>query len=121
MGEADTSRQLVGPFGDVLTPARMMKSQAELLEIFAAAGVPLKAPGAQGEAETPPFLVTSCGSGMTAAILGLALRQLDFPVEPHWALYDGSWTEYGARNDTQIVKTGQDGAEERVPPLEPKL
>lgn len=106
------------PFGEMLTPERKMKSQAQLTEVFAAAGVPLQAPSAEG---TQPFLVTSCGSGMTAAILGLALRTVDFPVETHWGLYDGSWTEYGSKSDTKIVKTGPAGEEESVPPFEPNL
>lgn len=37
--------------------------------------------------------VLSCGSGVTAAILGLALDQIG---HTRWRLYDGSWAEYGA-------------------------
>lgn len=47
-------------------------------------------------------IVTSCGSGVTAAILWLALEILGQPVEK-LALYDGSWTEWGGRTDTPVV------------------
>jgi thiosulfate/3-mercaptopyruvate sulfurtransferase len=45
--------------------------------------------------------ITSCGSGVTAAILWLALDALG--KEPK-ALYDGSWSDWGAQPDTPIVK-----------------
>jgi len=110
------------PFAEVLTSSKTMKSQDELLQVFAGAGVLLRSPSMDAsESWIPPFLVTSCGSGMTAAILGLALNQLSFPIESNWALYDGSWMEYGGRSDTEVVKTGPDGEEVSQPPLDPKL
>lgn len=45
-------------------------------------------------------VVTSCGSGITAAIITLALESLGHENN---ALYDGSWTEWGGRDDTPIV------------------
>jgi thiosulfate/3-mercaptopyruvate sulfurtransferase len=45
-------------------------------------------------------IVTSCGSGVNAATLSLALDVLG--VKPT-RLYDGSWTEWGARDDTPIA------------------
>ena len=59
-----------------------MKSLDELRAAFLGAGVKLDAP-----------IVTSCGSGVSAAVLTLALYRLG--VE-NPALYDGSWTEWGA-------------------------
>jgi thiosulfate/3-mercaptopyruvate sulfurtransferase len=45
-------------------------------------------------------IVTSCGSGITAAIITLALESLGHENN---ALYDGSWSEWGSRPDTPVV------------------
>ena len=68
-----------------------MKSLDDLRTAFLGAGVKLDAP-----------VVTSCGSGVSAAVLTLALYRLG--VE-NPALYDGSWTEWGAA-DGPPVATG---------------
>ena len=68
----------------------MLKPEAELRKIFADAGVDPQKP-----------IVTSCGSGLTAAIVALALQQIG---AKDVAVYDGSWTEWGGRDDTPIVK-----------------
>jgi thiosulfate/3-mercaptopyruvate sulfurtransferase len=68
-----------------------MKSLDELRAAFLGAGVKLDTP-----------IVTSCGSGVSAAVLTLALYRLG--VE-NPALYDGSWTEWGAA-DGPPVATG---------------
>ncbi len=68
-----------------------MKSHAELSKIFHAAGLDLDKP-----------IITSCGSGVTAAVLTLALAELG--VTNH-RLYDGSWAEWGA-SGRSIEKTG---------------
>ncbi|MEM1268302.1 MAG: 3-mercaptopyruvate sulfurtransferase [Pseudomonadota bacterium] len=63
----------------------------ELRAAFESAGVDLAQP-----------VITSCGSGVTAAILSLALERLG---HRHHALYDGSWTEWGMYPDLK-VETG---------------
>jgi thiosulfate/3-mercaptopyruvate sulfurtransferase len=51
-------------------------------------------------------VVTSCGSGITACILTLAMVRAGLPAG---AVYDGSWTEWGGRPDTPVEagKTGE--------------
>ena len=49
-------------------------------------------------------VVVSCGSGMTACVVALALDVLGEGAAPPAAVYDGSWIEWGAREDTPVVK-----------------
>lgn len=46
-------------------------------------------------------VTTTCGSGVTACILGLGMHLVG---RDNWALYDGSWTEWGSRDDTVKAK-----------------
>jgi thiosulfate/3-mercaptopyruvate sulfurtransferase len=80
------------PFGELLTEQKTLKSPEELRSVFEAAGVDLSKP-----------VITSCGSGITAAILSLALERIG---KTDHAVYDGSWAEWGAFG-TLPVKTGE--------------
>jgi thiosulfate/3-mercaptopyruvate sulfurtransferase len=65
----------------------------QLKEVLEDAGIDLSKP-----------VVTSCGSGITAAAITLALESVGHTDNK---LYDGSWTEWGGRSDTP-VETGKD-------------
>lgn len=69
------------PYTQLLNDDKTMKSSKECRAIFEAAGVVLDKP-----------VITTCGSGVTAAILALALERMG---HAQWSLYDGSWAEWG--------------------------
>ena len=76
------------PYSDLLNGDGTFRDAAALRARFAAAG-------ADG---TRP-IVTSCGTGVTACILALGLVLAGLP---QGAVYDGSWTEWGGREDTPV-------------------
>ncbi|MFK8260106.1 3-mercaptopyruvate sulfurtransferase [Erwinia sp. AnSW2-5] len=80
------------PWNSLVTEGRL-KPAAELQAIFSQQGVDLSQP-----------VVASCGSGVTAVVVILALTSLGVK---NVALYDGSWGEWGARNDLPIVNDAQ--------------
>jgi thiosulfate/3-mercaptopyruvate sulfurtransferase len=83
-GHIPGSRNL--PFGGVLNADGTFKDAAGLREAFTEARIDLDRP-----------VVTTCGSGVTAAVLLFAMHLLG---KDDTALYDGSWSEWGADPDT---------------------
>ena len=74
-----------------------LKDLPTLRSIFTEAGIDLSQP-----------IITSCGSGVTAAVVTLALESLGHTDN---SLYDGSWSEWGGRDDTPVAT----GPAETVP------
>lgn len=77
------------PFGDLIDPETgAFRRGGDLAARFAASGL---------DAERP--VIASCGSGVTACVLALGLHLLG---REDVAVYDGSWSEWGSRDDTPV-------------------
>jgi thiosulfate/3-mercaptopyruvate sulfurtransferase len=76
-------------YRQLLNEEGTMKDEAGLRAAFDAAGVDLGKP-----------VITTCGSGVTAAIVNLALARLGHESA---ALYDGSWAEWGRFPDLAVA------------------
>jgi thiosulfate/3-mercaptopyruvate sulfurtransferase len=70
-----------------------MKAPTDLKAVFEAAGINLAKPA-----------ITTCGSGITAAVLSLALERMGH--RDH-SLYDGSWAEWGMYEDLKVEQGPQ--------------
>eukprot|EP01130_Rhizamoeba_saxonica_P004510 TRINITY_DN183_c0_g1_i1.p1 TRINITY_DN183_c0_g1~~TRINITY_DN183_c0_g1_i1.p1 ORF type:complete len:291 (+),score=58.04 TRINITY_DN183_c0_g1_i1:78-950(+) len=79
------------PFSTLIdSDTRTLKSREQLRKIFEESGLDLEQP-----------IATSCGSGVTAAILALGLKELGIDA----SLYDGSWSQYGIEDSNNPVDT----------------
>jgi thiosulfate/3-mercaptopyruvate sulfurtransferase len=85
-GHMPGSRNL--PFDEIVEHGHL-KSKEALAAAFSAHGVDLEKP-----------VITTCGSGVSAAILALAVEESGGKVA---GLYDGSWSEWGGRDDCPVV------------------
>lgn len=74
----------------LLNDVGTMKPVSELRAVFEGAGADLSRP-----------VITTCGSGVTAAILNLGLERIG---HRHHALYDGSWAEWGMYDDLKVAR-----------------
>ncbi len=76
-------------YAGLLAPDGTMKPTEELKGIFEAAGLDISRP-----------VITTCGSGVSAPIVALALARVG---RPRTAVYDGSWAEWGSREDMPVA------------------
>ena len=76
------------PYEHLYRPDGTLVPPADMKAVFERAGVDLTKP-----------VTTTCGSGVTASVLALGLHLLG---HRQVAVYDGSWTEWGGRDDTPI-------------------
>jgi len=77
------------PYDKLLNEDGTLRSSSQLQDLFCDAGIDLSLP-----------VVTTCGSGVSATLLLLGLVTIGHEAN---MLYDGSWSEWGSRNDTPIV------------------
>lgn len=84
------------PYPTLLNPDGTMKPVGELRAVLESAGVDLSRPA-----------ITTCGSGISACIISLALERIG---HRNHSLYDGSWAEWGMYDDLPVEKgTGEKG------------
>ena len=77
------------PWSQIVAADGTLAAPAQLMAAFEAAGV-----------DPAEAIITTCGSGISASILALALARLG---REDIAVYDGSWTEWGSRGDTPVA------------------
>lgn len=79
------------PFVDCLGENRELKSQGDLLQLFKSKGV-----------DIDKNMVASCGSGVSACIVALAVFACNGKEIP---VYDGSWVEWATKEPSSIIKS----------------
>ena len=77
------------PYTELFSADDLLRPEADVRGAFQGAGLDLARP-----------VVATCGSGVSAAVLALAMYRLG---RRDAAVYDGSWTEWGGRSDTPVA------------------
>lgn len=77
-------------YAKLLNPDGTLRKGEALSAAFRDAGIDVAKP-----------VTASCGSGITAAVIALALKSMDAPDA---AIYDGSWAEWGSRHELPLEK-----------------
>ncbi|WP_310619624.1 3-mercaptopyruvate sulfurtransferase [Flexibacterium corallicola] len=77
------------PFGQLLKPTGELEDPATLQAIFA-----------EFDIDINTNVITTCGSGVTASVISLALAQIG---HKQVSVYDGSWTEWGGHPETDVA------------------
>jgi thiosulfate/3-mercaptopyruvate sulfurtransferase len=83
------------PYDELHAPDGTLRPATDLRKAFKDAGVDVNRP-----------VITTCGSGITASVLALALHEVG---RADAAVYDGSWTEWGAREDAPVERQDRPG------------
>jgi len=76
------------PFNDLIEQGQL-RPREQLVRIFDSLDV-----------SSDNRVITTCGSGVTAAIISLALHEVGYGLH---SLYDGAWVEWASSNDTTVL------------------
>ena len=85
------------PFQELLDPdTKTLLSPEKLREVFESKNLDPAKP-----------MIASCGTGVTAAVIELALKESKFGQDDDRRLYDGSWTEWASRvsETSNLIRT----------------